>query len=79
MNQRAILLVAPLLLVLAVLWGCENDTSNDVAGDGGGGPGTTDKTCLGCHSSEDELKAALGVAKSGQDDVVIRVANKDDG
>jgi len=74
MTQRSILIVVPLLVVLAALWGCENDTSNDVAG-GPGGPEPTDKTCMGCHGSEDELKAALGVDK----EVTIRVANKDDG
>lgn len=72
MMQRSILVVLP-LLVLAVLWGCDNDTSNDVAGPPGGG-GTTDKSCIGCHSSEDDLKAALGTEK-----VTLRVANKDDG
>ena len=72
MMQRAILVVLP-LLVLAALWGCDNDTSNDVSGPPPGG-GTTDKTCIGCHSSEDELKAALGTEK-----VTIKVANKDDG
>ena len=56
MTQRSILVALP-LLVLAALWGCDNDTSNDVAGPPGGGG--TDKTCIGCHSSETELKAAL--------------------
>lgn len=69
MTQRSILVVLP-LLVLAALWGCENDTSNDVAD----GPGGTDKSCIGCHSSEDALKEAL----AGKD-VTIRVASKDDG
>jgi len=70
MTLRATLVVVP-LLVLAALWGCDNDTSNDV-GEGPGG-GTTDKTCIGCHSSEDQLKEALG------EQPVIAVANKDDG
>lgn len=48
-----------ILLSLALLWGCENDTSNELAGPGGGD--TTDKTCLSCHSSEQELKDALGL------------------
>jgi nitrate/TMAO reductase-like tetraheme cytochrome c subunit len=69
MTQRSILAALP-LLVLAVLWGCENDTSNDVAGPGGG----TDKSCLGCHSSEDALKEILGTEK-----VVVAIGNKDDG
>jgi hypothetical protein len=70
MTLRAILIVVP-LLVLAALWGCDNDTDNDYTGDPGGGD--TDKTCLGCHSSEAELKEALGEAP------MIAVANKDDG
>jgi mono/diheme cytochrome c family protein len=73
MTLRSILVVLP-LVVLAALWGCDNDTSNDVAGDDPGGPTVTDKTCIGCHGSEDELKAALG-----DQDVTLKVANKDDG
>jgi hypothetical protein len=73
MTQRSILVALPLLVALAILWGCDNDTDNDVAGPPGGG---TDKTCIGCHSSEDELKAALGdEAKVA----AIDVYNKDDG
>ncbi len=48
-----------MLLSLALLCGCENDTSNDLAGLGDGD--NADKTCLGCHSSETRLKEALGV------------------
>jgi len=72
MKQLTILGLLP-LLCLVVLWGCDNDTSNDVSGPGGGVE-PTDKTCLGCHGSEDELKAALG-----DEEVTIKVANKDDG
>ena len=67
MMQRSILVVLP-LLVLAALWGCDNDTSNNVVGPPAG------KSCLGCHSSETQLKEALGVEK-----VVLAVPNKDDG
>jgi hypothetical protein len=73
MTQRSIMVVLPLVVLLAILWGCENDTSNDVAGPGDGGP-TTDKTCLGCHSSEDALKEALG----GKE-VTIAVNKEEDG
>ena len=62
------------LLVLLVLWGCDNDTSNDVTGPGDGG-GQTDKTCLGCHESEDALKAALGDSAG----LKVSVWDKDDG
>lgn len=44
------------LLALLALWGCSNDNEAD---DPGGVP-VTDKTCIGCHSSETELLAALG-------------------
>jgi hypothetical protein len=57
--RRLAMLGAMPLLSLALLWGCENDTSNELSGPGGGN--TTDKTCLGCHSSEQELKDALGI------------------
>ena len=70
MTQRSILVVLP-LLVLAILWGCDNDTSNDIADPGGG---ATDKTCLGCHSSEEQLKASLGT-----EEVTLVVPPKGDG
>ena len=73
MKQLTVLGLLP-LLILVVLWGCDNDTSNDVSGPGG----ATDKTCIGCHSSESELKAALGVEEKVQD-FVLRIPNKDDG
>jgi nitrate/TMAO reductase-like tetraheme cytochrome c subunit len=69
MTSRSILVVL-LLVVLAALWGCDNDTSNDVVGPGDG----TDKSCIGCHSSEDALKEILGTDK-----VVVAIGNKDDG
>ncbi len=72
MTQRSIMIVLPLVLLLAVLWGCENDTSNDVAG-GPSGPEPTDKTCLSCHSSEDALKAALG------EEVTVAAVKDEDG
>ena len=70
MTQRSILVVLPLLALALVFLGCDNDTSNDIAGPGGG----TEKTCLGCHSSEAALKDALGLAK-----VTLPIPNKDDG
>lgn len=57
--KRIVTLGALPLLSLALLWGCENDTSNELVGPGG--PNPTDKTCLSCHSSEQELKDALGI------------------
>jgi mono/diheme cytochrome c family protein len=47
------------LVVVVALQGCVNDTSNDVD-DSGGGPVTTDLTCVGCHTSRAMLEAALG-------------------
>ena len=58
MNRAILITVLPLIALLA-LWGCDNDTNNVVDGPGSGLP-ATDKTCLGCHSSEAELLAALG-------------------
>ena len=72
MTQRSIMIVLPLTLLLAVLWGCDNDTSNDVTG-GPGGPEPTDKTCLGCHSSEEALRGALG------EEVTVAVLKEEDG
>lgn len=60
------------LLMLFCLWGCEHDTSNDIDG---GGVQLTDKTCLGCHSSQEMLQEALG-AESGSK---VEVAIKSDG
>lgn len=57
MKRLAILGVLP-LLGLFLLWGCENDTSNELVGPGGN---AADKTCLGCHASETLLKEALGL------------------
>ncbi len=53
MNRAFLTAVLPLLALLA-LWGCDNDTTNVVNGTG------TDKTCLGCHSSQADLIASLG-------------------
>jgi len=59
------------LLVLLAMWGCDSDTTNDITGGDG-----TDKTCLGCHASEDNLKLALG--KAGDSGEVV-VYDKSDG
>ncbi len=60
------------LLMLFFLWGCENDTTNEVPGGGGGQ--TTDMSCLGCHSSQAMLEEALGEEGSK-----VAVAIKSDG
>ena len=68
-----------LLLPLFLLCGCENDTSNDLGdgGDGGGGdPVGTDQTCIGCHSSRDNLELALAGKVEGSK---VLVPNKGDG
>ncbi|MFO7607590.1 MAG: hypothetical protein R6X35_00145 [Candidatus Krumholzibacteriia bacterium] len=69
----AILVLLPLAALLA-LWGCDNDTSNDVAGPGGGTT-LTDMTCVGCHTSREALEEALGDEASAK----ISIALKDDG
>jgi len=47
------------LLILIVAWGCSDDPAQ-VVDPGGDGPTFDTKSCLGCHSSEEGLKAALG-------------------
>jgi len=75
--MRQILTTSVLILVpLVFFWGCENDTSNDgITGGGGGGGVATEETCLGCHSSQEMLEAALGETSKGS----VVVALKDDG
>jgi hypothetical protein len=72
MNRLAILALVPLAALL-VLWGCDNDTSNDVSGPGGETP--TDMTCVGCHTSREMLEDALG----GESGAKVEVAIKADG
>ena len=63
-----------LLVPLFFLWGCDNDTSNgDIVG---GGPGATDMTCIGCHSSQEMLELALAGKTEGSKRMV---PNKGDG
>lgn len=62
-----------LSLVMVWVWGCEHDTTN---GPGEPGQQLTDKTCLGCHESQEMLQAALGGKSSGS---LAEIANKDDG
>ena len=67
--MRHILTISVLLLVpLYFLWGCDNDTSNGV-------PVGTGATCIGCHSSQTQLEAAIGSEEGSK----ILVYNKDDG
>lgn len=71
MNRTAILALLPLAALL-VLWGCDNDTSNDVAGPGGGGTTVTDLTCVGCHTSREALEEALGAESGAKVEVAIK-------
>jgi len=73
MNRLTILALLPLAALLA-FWGCDNDTSNEGT-DPGSPPVGTDKTCLGCHQSEEMLKASLP-DESGS---LVAVPNKGDG
>ena len=57
--KRFIILPVLVLLALFALWGCDNDTSNGPV-DPGAGDIPPEKSCLGCHSSEELLKAASG-------------------
>ena len=71
--MRHFLIISILLLPLFFLWGCDNDTSNgDV---GSGGPVVTDQTCIGCHSSRENLEIALGDVAGSK----VPVPNKGDG
>ena len=72
--KKILVLMAMALVALFTLWGCSNDTSNEIT-DPGDGPGVTDKTCLGCHSSEEMLKAALGDTSGSK----VLIGNKGDG
>ncbi len=72
--KRTFLLTVLALIALLALGGCDNDTETIVDGP----LPTTDKTCLGCHSSQDELLAALG--KDGDaEKAKIFVYDKSDG
>ena len=73
MNRLAILVLVPLAALLA-LWGCDNDTSNEVSGPGDGVT-PTDMTCVGCHTSREMLEETLGV----EADAKVGVAVKADG
>jgi len=71
--KRSLVFSALALLALFALWGCDNDTSNGPVDPDG--PAATDKTCLGCHSSEEMLKAALGDTSGSK----VLIGNKGDG
>jgi hypothetical protein len=65
------------LVAMMALWGCTEE-SHDVVlppDGGGGGPEEQVATCLGCHSSEAKLKAALG--DKSPDEILVH--HKDDG
>ncbi|RKZ19936.1 hypothetical protein DRQ50_01060 [bacterium] len=59
MNRLTLLALLPLACVLA-LWGCDNNTENELSG-----PVAKTGTCLGCHASEDALKASVPPEESG--------------
>ena len=71
--KRLIIVPALALLLLFAVWGCDNDTSNGPVDPDG--PGATDKTCLGCHSSEEMLKASLPDTSGSK----VLIGNKGDG
>ena len=73
MKRNLAIFTLLLLPALLALWGCENDTSNDLGGPGDGQ--LTDMTCLGCHSSENMLQETLGEVASAKVDAY----QKDDG
>lgn len=62
--KQLITIGALVLLSLLVVWGCTENVGDPVGGDDPGDgtnpPVVTQNTCLGCHSSESNLKTALG-------------------
>ena len=75
--KRAFLFTVLALVALLALWGCDNATDNIVDGPGSGLP-VTEKSCLGCHSSQEQLLAALG-EDGDVESVKVYTYNKDDG
>ncbi len=71
MKRTLAILTCLLLPAMLAVVGCENDTSNDLGGPGGGTQ-LTDLTCLGCHSSETMLQETLGEVASAKVDVAIK-------
>jgi hypothetical protein len=65
MNRLILLTLLPLVFALA-LWGCDNNTDNQLSG-----PPTKSGTCLGCHSSEADLKANVPPESAGTVAVAI--------
>lgn len=77
MNRLMLTALLPLLAMLA-LWGCTEESHDPYEPDNGGGntpPEEEVATCLGCHSSEEMLKASL--AKESGSKVLI--GDKGDG
>ena len=77
MNRLMLTALLPLLAMLA-LWGCTEESHDPYEPDNGGGttpPEEEVSTCLGCHSSEEMLKASL--AKESGSKVLI--GDKGDG
>jgi hypothetical protein len=59
------------LWAVALVWGCSEPAPTDP----GGPPASQTGTCLGCHSSEDALKAALGTEKT----ITLPIVSEGDG
>ena len=56
------------LLMLFFAWGCSDDSSDTV----NGGDQLTDKSCIGCHSSQEMLEAALAEVSGSKVEVAIK-------
>ena len=73
--RRSLAILALLPLLSAWLWGCGSDSSTDPGDPGDPGdppPGVTEKTCLGCHSSESDLRAALEKEEGSKVEVTFK-------
>ena len=75
MNRIWILALAPLVLGVA-LWGCtEKEHEITLPPPDGGGTPDKELTCIGCHESEEMLKASLGKTSGSK----VGVPDKGDG
>jgi len=76
MNRILLMTLVPVVAMLA-LWGCTEESHDpyEPPGNGGEVPEEDVATCLGCHSSEELLKASPG-GESGSKGLI---GNKGDG
>ena len=74
MNRATLWALLPLAFAL-LLWGCDNNTDNELDGPGTEPPVVTDLSCQGCHTDRAMLEEALGDVSPSK----AVIALKDDG